>query len=136
MSRLILAFSFLFASAISSQERPEQLAQQAAAEWLALLDTGKYAQSWTDAAQLFKSRIKQDDWEARVKQVRDKTGPLKERAVKSATYSEKLPNAPAGRYVVIQYNASYEAGKFIETVVPMEEAGRWRVSGYFVKPAQ
>ncbi|MFL6447686.1 MAG: DUF4019 domain-containing protein [Bryobacteraceae bacterium] len=136
MSRLVLAFSFLFASVMPSQEKPEQVAQQAAAEWLALLDTGKYAQSWTDAAELFKSRIKQDDWEARVKQVRDQTGLLKERAVKSAVYSENLPNAPAGRYVVIQYNSEYDKGKFTETVVPMEEAGQWRVSGYFVKPAE
>jgi hypothetical protein len=136
MSRLLLVFSLVLAPVISPQEKPEEAAQQAGAGWLALVDSGKYAESWKEAAEIFKSRITQEQWAARVKQGRDQVGAFKERRVKSATYSEKLPNAPAGRYVVIQYDAVYESGKFTETLVPTEEGGRWKVSGYFIKPAQ
>jgi len=137
MSRILLVLALVFAPVLSSsQEKPEEIAQQAAAGWLALIDSGKYGESWKEAAEIFKTRITQEQWEARVKQGRDQVGAFKERRVRSATYSEKLPNAPAGRYVVIEYDAVYERGKFTETVVPAEEGGRWRVSGYFIKPAQ
>jgi len=47
-----------------------------------------------------------------------------------------LPNAPKGKYVVIQFKTSYRNKKdAIETVTPMKERdGGWKVSGYFIKP--
>jgi hypothetical protein len=53
----------------------------------------------------------------------------------SATFTDKLPGAPKGKYVVIQYASEYtKKAEVIETVVPMlGEDGSWKVSGYFVK---
>lgn len=53
----------------------------------------------------------------------------------SAQYTENLPNAPAGKYVVIQYQTAFEKmSSATETIVPMlDKDGHWRVSGYYVK---
>jgi hypothetical protein len=53
----------------------------------------------------------------------------------SKRYIESLPGAPDGKYVIIQYESSFDNKKAaIETVTPMlDEDGRWRVSGYFIK---
>ena len=53
----------------------------------------------------------------------------------SKTYAEALPGAPDGKYVVVQYRTSFERKESaVETVTPMlDEDGRWRVSGYFIK---
>jgi len=55
--------------------------------------------------------------------------------VSSTTYTESLPGVPDGKYVVIQYQTSFAKKKAaIETVTPvLDEDGRWRVSGYFIK---
>jgi hypothetical protein len=46
-----------------------------------------------------------------------------------------LPGAPAGQYVVMQFDSSF-ANKHsaVETVTFMlEEGGQWRAAGYFIK---
>jgi hypothetical protein len=97
------------APAWSAGAKPDA-AKKAAEEWLALIDSGKYGESYDAAASAFKSAVTRDN-------------------------TESLPNAPAGKYVVIQYDTDFAAGQTIETVVPMLDAGgAWKVSGYFVKP--
>jgi len=44
---------------VQAQQKPEQLAQQSAEPWLALVDSGKYGESWEQAAQFFKARSHQ-----------------------------------------------------------------------------
>jgi hypothetical protein len=55
-----------------------------------------------------------------------------------ALYQTDLPNAPKGEYVILQYKTEFAGrGPVIETITPMlDKDGKWRVSGYFVKPAQ
>jgi hypothetical protein len=62
-------------------------------------------------------------------------GDLISRNVKSARYTDSLPGAPDGEYVVIQFSTSFTNKKTaIETVTPMKDPdGKWRVSGYYIK---
>ena len=110
-------------------------AQLAAKDWLGLTDSGKYGQSWDDAASFFKAAIARADWEKAVKSVRSPLGAVKVRKVKSATFTRTLPGAPDGEYVVIQFESRFENKvAAIETVTPMHDKdGTWRVSGYFIK---
>lgn len=136
MSRLLIGF-LSFALFAFSQETTQQAAEKSASNWLALVDSGDYKASWQDAAEPFKKAVPEDKWEAAVSQVRGQTGKLKTRTLKSAILTESLPDAPPGKYVVIQYDSSFQSGTFIETVTPMlEKNGTWKVSGYYVKPAQ
>ncbi len=110
-------------------------AQGAAKTWLALVDSGKYGESWESASSLFRSAITKDGWAGACAKVRAPLGPLKARKLRSATYTTSLPGAPAGTYVVIQFDAQYEkAPSAVETVTPMlDKDGSWRVSGYYIK---
>jgi len=118
-----------------AQQKPEQLAQQSSDAWLALVDTGKYADSWQEAASMFKAAVAKDQWQSMVKSVRDPLGKVMSRKLKSATYTKTLPGAPDGEYVVIQYDTSFEhKASAVETITPMlDKDGKWRVSGYFIK---
>lgn len=132
-----LGFALLLCASASAQaqQKPEQLAQQSSDAWLALVDSGKYANSWDEAAQLFKSAVTKDQWLSALGQVRTPQGKVVSRKLKSATYTKTLPGAPAGEYVVIQYDTDFQ-NKLgaVETVTPMlEKDGKWRVSGYFIK---
>jgi hypothetical protein len=57
------------------------------------------------------------------------------RKLKSAKYTKALPGAPAGEYVVLQFDTSFVNKKeAVETVTPMlDKDGKWKVSGYFIK---
>jgi flagellar biosynthesis protein FliP len=128
-------FALLASALAAAQAKPEQVAQQSADAWLVLVDSGKYAQSWDDAAQLFKNAVTKDQWQDALHATRDPLGKLVSRKLKSADYKTTLPGAPDGQYVVIQYETSFEhKPSAIETVTPMlDKDGKWRVSGYYIK---
>lgn len=135
LSALIAIVLWSPGASTQSPQKPEDLAQQSAESWLALVDSGKYAESWDEAAQLFKNAVSKEQWQQALKSVRGPLGRLQSRKLKSATYTKTLPGAPAGEYVVIQYDSSFESKKSaLETITPMlDKDGKWRVSGYFIK---
>jgi len=114
-----------------------EAAEQTARSWLALVDHGDYGQSWQEAASLFQSKITKADWEKALNQARAPLGAAGNRTLMGSMYQTDLPNVPKGEYVVIQYKTAFTgSGPVIETVTPMlDKDGKWRVSGYFVKPA-
>ncbi len=110
-------------------------AEEAASNWLALVDAGDYAASWRQASSAFRKQISEEQWKAAVSSARAPFGKLLSRRLESAQYRTSLPGAPDGEYVVIQYGSSFERKKeAVETVTPMKDTdGAWRVSGYFVR---
>jgi hypothetical protein len=48
--------------ALAADVKPEDAAQKAAEAWLALVDAGKYGESWEEAATYFKGAVTKDQW--------------------------------------------------------------------------
>lgn len=69
-----LCLSSLSASVFQAEQKDEKLAQESAESWLALVDAGKYSQSWNEAASFFKQRVTAEQWENAVKSVREPLG--------------------------------------------------------------
>jgi len=138
-SKFVSAFLLLMllgiCSAVQAQQKAEQLAQQSSDAWLALVDSGKYADSWQEASQIFKAAVTREQWQGALRGSRDPLGKMLSRKLKSAAYTKTVPGAPDGEYVVIQYESSFEHKQSaVETVTPMlDKDGKWRVSGYYIK---
>lgn len=111
-------------------------ARVAADGWVALVDAGKYEASWDSAAALFRTALTKAQWVPAVLQAREPFEPFGPRTLLTSHYTRTLPNAPPGEYVILTYRTGVAAGRsVVETIVPMKDAdGRWRVSGYFVRP--
>jgi uncharacterized protein YdhG (YjbR/CyaY superfamily) len=94
-----------------------------------------YETSWDQAAALFKKSITKDQWKQAAAAAREPLGALTSRKVKSREYTEKIPGAPDGKYVILQYDSVFEKkASAIETVVAMVDPdGAWRTSGYFIR---
>ena len=126
---------FLGNTAYAANSKKEAQALYAAEKWLTLVDSEKYAESWKEAAELFRNAVQHRQWEQTMQVVRKPLGNLISRKAKSKTYKTSLPGAPDGEYVVIQFETSFENKKSaIETVTPMmDKDGKWRVSGYYIR---
>jgi hypothetical protein len=120
---------------VAASEKTEEVAGQRADAWLALVDQGKYDQSWEEAARLFKGAVTKEKWREAASAVRAPLGKLVSRKLKSRQYTKTLPGVPDGEYVVIQYDSSFEnKTEAVETVTPMlDPDGVWRVSGYYIR---
>ena len=116
-------------------EAPEKAAKPGAEQWLALVDADNYAESWKQAASIFKEQLTVEQWESAVKSVHSQTGKLVSRKFRTAEFTDSLRDAPPGDYVILKYDTVFENLKTAtEIVVPTKEKdGSWRVSGYFVK---
>ena len=109
-------------------------AENAAREWLALVDEGLYEQSWSQAGSVFRSAVTAQKWAEQVAPVREPLGSLVSRDVQSIQQTEQLPGMPTGTYRVIEFNTDFSASSDrVETVVMDEENGSITVIGYFVR---
>ena len=110
-------------------------ARAAADAWLALIDGTQYEASWDSASALFRGAIARTAWQTAVlmrgrRSARSVSGPC-----------SALPIAPSFRVYRrgIRRDAVWAEvsgdRKVVETVTPMKEHdGRWRVSGYYIRP--
>jgi hypothetical protein len=116
-------------------EVAEKVAVASAQSWLALVDAGKYAESWDAAASMFRAAVTKPDWVRMVGAVRAPLGSVASRAVTTTKYTTTLPGAPDGQYVVVRFATSFgHKASAVETVTPtLDKDGVWRVSGYFIK---
>jgi hypothetical protein len=137
MFLLAIIASVLSSSAFAQDVAAKrEAAGRAAQAWLALVDRGDYDQSWQEAASFFQSKVPKNDWQSKLEENRAPLGTASRRTLAGSVYQTDLPNAPKGEYVIIQYKTEFANGAFIETVTPMlDKDGKWRVSGYFIKPA-
>ncbi len=130
---LLLGLILVSMSVYASDDKIRD-ADEAAGKWLALIDGRQYLDSWDQAASLFKQQVSADNWLQSISSARQPLGAMISRKLISATYATSLPGAPDGEYVVLQYQTTFKYKKSsVETVTPMLDNKRWRVSGYYVR---
>src|ERR1700719_5148662 len=99
--KIVAAFSLLMllratCAQATPQPKPEQPAQQSSESWLALVDSGKYAESWQECAQIFQAAVTKEQWQSALRATRDPLGKLLWRKLKGAPYNKTLPGPPHG----------------------------------------
>jgi len=80
----------------AGQGGKEETAIAAAEDWLKLVDDGKFAESWKEAAKYFKGVVKQDQWEQSIQSVRVPLGVVISRRLDAKNFATSLPGAPDG----------------------------------------
>jgi len=119
----------------AAEKAAKKASSDAATNWLALVDAGEYAKSWSSAAALFQKQVSSARWAETVRGARGELGKVVSRKAPKADYSRTLPGAPDGEYVIQQYASAFEnREEAVEQVVLMKEKdGSWKVVGYFIK---
>ena len=106
----------------------------AATEWINLVDSRRWDDSWDEAGTIFKSKMPKEKWASTIRPVREPLGVVSSRSVKSVTEATSLPGVPDGEYEVVQYQTKFARKKdAIETVVLTRERSGWKVDGYFIR---
>ena len=111
----------------------QQVAQDSADAWMALIDSRDYANAWERTSAALRQQVSKADWEQTMRSAHGPLSPLQSRVLQGREYTTTLPNAPEGKYVVITYRSSFVEPfeDAIETVVMVRNpAGRWKPEGY------
>jgi hypothetical protein len=133
--RVILCLLLFTASLAVAADASETAAAKAGEKWAALLDAGDYAASWNQAGADFKKAVTLDKWTAAAKGAREPLGKVESRKLDTTQTVKDPPGAPAGEYVICQFNSNFaNRSGAVETIVMFLESDKqWRTSGYFIK---
>jgi len=103
--------------------------------WLKLIDDGDYGKSFDEMAALYRGAVSKADWEETMDLYGKGFGKVVSRKVQSKRHTRHLPTGPAGEYVIIEFESSFEyKSKASETVTLMRDRdGVWRVTRYFIE---
>jgi len=103
--------------------------------WLKLIDERDYGKSFDEMAALFRGAVSKANWEKTMDLYEKGFGKAVSRKVSSKRHTRYLPTGPAGEYVIIEFESSFEhKSKAAETVTLMRDRdGVWRVTNYFIK---
>lgn len=135
----VSVFSLLFCLAAINpalaDAKAEQAAISAAGAWLNLVDRGRYSDSWQQAASTFQTVVNKEQWATSLQAIRQSLGKVISRKLNKKQYTQTLPGAPDGEYVVLEFFTVFEKKKnAVETVTPMLDSdGYWKVSGYYIR---
>jgi Protein of unknown function (DUF4019) len=101
------------------------------------MDAQKYGASYESAAPTFQKKVTKEQWQSEAATVHAKTGDLKSRKLLKGQKMSTLPGMPPGSYAILQYRSVFaNLPNGIETaVLELDGDKKWRVDGYFVKPA-
>ena len=133
--KITVVCALMCTAGLRAQNSPEQVAAQSALIWVAMVDAGKYGESWDGAAKLFQNQLTQDQWKAALTSVRTPLGKMVSRTQKGAQPASNVPGAPAGQvFIVLQFTTSFEnKSSAVETVAMVDENGTWKAAGYFIQ---
>jgi hypothetical protein len=111
------------------------LATQIAEQWLALIDQGKFADTWTNTSRYFQTNMPQDRWVQTLTAAQQKLGKATNRQMTGREARTDIPGAPAGQYILVGYATDFEKQPgLLETVTFINEDGAWKVIGYSAAP--
>lgn len=121
------------ASAVGEEELI--LATQVAEQWLALIDQGKYAETWPVTSRFFQTNMPQDKWVQVLTSANQTLGKAVDRKMSGREARSNIEGAPQGQYILVGYATDFERKPgLLETVTLIGEDGTWKVVGYSANP--
>ena len=108
-------------------------ATNAASQWLAMVDQGKYADAWNGAADAIKKGGNEQQFAEAMRAQREPMGKVTSRALEASQYAKNPPNFPPGEYVELKYKTSFHNAPSVEELLQLVKTsdGSWKVGAYF-----
>lgn len=116
---------------------PFTKAEQAAAvkslqSFLSDMDNNR-DESWEDLSQILKASFAKFTWKATLAGFKVAFGRNLSRGQAQFACTDRIPDAPAGRYFIFDIESKFERASVTERVVLAREGDGWKVAGYFRK---
>jgi hypothetical protein len=121
-----------------SRQEIDAAITQKALDWLALVDEGKYAESWDLASPFMQKHYARDHWRRAMSVSIKPLGALKSRTVRVVEDHPRkvLPGGPKASYMIVRFDTVYEnlpSADESVTLMYLHNQGGWGVVGYFLK---
>ena len=132
---IVAALFMILIPLYNHNKRPDdqmlEQAQPVAVEFLALVDSGKYPESWQSLAPIVRDKIKQKEWIEKLDKARSKSGGIVQRVQESTRSVTSLKDSPEGEYIILSYESDFQRAEDVsEYVAIMRDGDSWKVASY------
>jgi len=131
---LLIGIAFLNCDNTEKFSPEKEAAINSARHWIALIDSGRYEQSWQIASAAFKADVTQRQWRIGLEQIRAPYGRVKSRNIKATKPLEDRAGGARQKKLVVEFTTFFEnqfaASEFV--TVLLENDAIWRVSAYYL----
>lgn len=106
--------------------------QKSVDAWLALIDSGKFGESWDAGSTTFKMTISRKEWITALDALRKPLGAVKSRKIIDIGNAENPRGLPQGEYMVYFYETQFDNPSKTQELLTLsqERDGQWRVLTY------
>lgn len=109
--------------------------EEQARAWLSLIDSGKFDESYDEAARALRDEYGRKIWELGMA-MRKTKGTLESRELLRSLQADVYPGRGAGEFQIVEFNTQFPYGnRQIERVVLEKTAQGWKVSDYDITEA-
>ena len=124
-----LAIFLSSGSTFSEDAKGKGNASKFVQDWLSLVDSGSYSQTWNDLSDVYQSSLTKDDWVNSLNSYHKSLGKLTKR---KQQYVTKSSDPSIGDYLIFQYQSSFEKKKLVNEAVSVIKGrdGNWKILGY------
>lgn len=135
---LLVSSLLLIIAPVLNKTPSQQVSEKsilAAAEFLFLVDTEEYAQSWEVSSEALQKMLSKEAWSEKITQIRTFLGPIVERIHQTITYTDSAIDVPPGEYVVMTFVSKFELRERVTETITLllGDDDEWEVVGYFLR---
>lgn len=135
---LLVSSLLLIIAPVLNKTPSQQVSEKsilAAAEFLFLVDTEEYAQSWEVSSEALQEMLSKEAWSEKITQIRTFLGPIVERIHQTITYTDSAIDVPPGEYVVMTFVSKFELRERVTETITLllGDDDEWEVVGYFLR---
>ena len=133
----VLAAAARAAAGCGTENTPvaENVAVEAAEQWLNLVDRDTLELAWANAAPELKGRRPEQQWVADVRSARAVLGELVDREPEAKRYEDDPSGYGTGVFVIATFHTDFTEKQGVEELVVMRLVdGRWRPVRYLIEP--
>lgn len=130
----VLAIIFVPQITNRPDKNKAEAATAAATEFLQMVDSGRYADSWQITAKYLQKKVPLADWETKLMKIRDTFGPLAGRELEDLNFTAPAEELPEQEAILLEYDSRFKLKAMNEIVTVVHDTdGSWRVVGYFIQ---
>ncbi len=103
--------------------------------WLALTDTGRYPESWSNASPQFKAQHSEAEWSKTIQSIRLPQGTMEARYIAAAGYAQTPSGFSDGDYITLHFYTTFSKSGLSSEAVTLEKQSddTWLVAEYEIK---
>ena len=135
---LVFTSLLLIVMPVLNKTPSQQVAEKsvlAAAEFLFLVDTEDYAESWQVSSAVLQKMLTKQAWSEKISELRTFLGPIVERVQQNIAYTDDAIDVPSGEYVVMTFVSKFELRERVTETITLllGDDNQWQVVGYFLR---